>query len=209
MTEEPISEYDEGEIPERKAKEILDSPEENEEYFPCPYDYFFNDRKIDREIFNDLKQEIKKPELLTKKLKTQDELEKEIMDDSFTYESEWDFFLEDLSGIMQTKNGDGDWETPCTDAKDDCTITNKKDGTGSLVCYVGREKIGKELIYKVLDFDRFRYGTGPIRIFDYKKNGMKIRAQSHDEIFLLPACRSGFIRDWDKDGVCIEIVEEE
>jgi hypothetical protein len=214
MTEEPISEYDEGKIPEQKAKDILESPEDNEDYFPNPYRYFFKDKKIDRDIFDDLKQEVKNPELLIKKLKTQEELEEEIMQDSFVYQNEWDFFLEDLSEIMKTKNQDGYWETPCNEDSDTylvnnvsgCEVTNKKTGDGSRVCTVNT---GIGLIEAVIDFKRFQYGTGPIRIFEYKKAGLKIKASQHDEIFLLPACRSGFIRDWDKDGVCVSSEEAE
>jgi len=204
--EKPLIEYDESEIPEQVAKGILESPEDTEEYFPCPYKYFFKGDEVDREMFYDLKEELKDPTLLSKKLKTQEELEEEIQQDSQTYESEWDMFLETLSSYMDERNEKGYWETPCTDARDDCHITNKKQGTGSrmLAC----EK-GKDLIHNVIDFDRFQYGTGPIRIFDYKKTGFKITAQSHDEIYLLPACRTGFIRDWDKDGVCVEELEED
>ncbi len=206
-TDEPWAEYDQSKIPEQKAKDILDSPEDNEEYFPCPYKYFYKDEKIDREVFEDLKQELKNPKLLKKVLKTQEELETDIMQDSWVYDSEWDFFLESITGFIENINPKGYWETPCNrDETDDCDVTDRNTGNGSreLSC-----DTGKELIDKLIDFKRFYNETGPIRIFGYKNNGMRIRASHHDEIILLPSCRDGFIRDWDHDGICIARIENE
>ena len=204
--EKSLCEYDEYELPVQKAKDIISSPEENEDYFPCPYNYFFKDEKIDREVFFDLQTELKNPALLRKELKEQDKIEEELREDSSFYQDEWDFFLECISSYMDEKNEKGYWETPCTDARDDCVITDKGDGTGSrnMLC-----ETGKELIDQVINFNKFQYQTGPIHVFDYKKTGLKITASSHDDIFVLPACRTGFIRDWDKDGICIEEQEEE
>lgn len=209
VEEEPIAEYDQSNIPEQKAKDILDSPEENEEYFPCPYKYFYKDEKIDREVFEDLKQELKNPQLLKKVLKTQEELETDIMQDSCVYDSEWDFFLESISGFIDDRNPKGYWETPCNNEDehgDDCDVTDRSNGNGSreLSC-----DTGKELMDKLIDFKKFYNETGPIRIYSYKKDGLKIRASHHDEIVLLPSCRTGFIRDWDHDGICIARIENE
>ena len=210
VNEEPLSEYDEGEIPGNKAQQVLDEPEENEEYFPYPYKYYFKGNKIDREIYNDLKSELKDTKLLKKELKTKDELEQEIMQDSRVYETEWDFFLEDITGLMNDRNPDGYWETPCNVNEFvenmDCEATDRSTGNGSHHFFCDH---GKELLKKFIDYNRFQYGTGPIRLYDYKSRGFKIQASHHDDTIFLPACKSGFIRDWDHDGICIASLPEE
>jgi hypothetical protein len=205
--DELLIEYDEYNIPDQKAKEILSAPDEYEEYFPNPYKYFFRDAEIPQELFYELKKELKNPDLLKKQLKKQDEVIDEIMQNSNIYDEEWDLFLENLSYHMQERNDKGYWETPCTIDKHDCNITNKADETGSRL--LGCDN-GKELLDEIIDYDVVsKYGSTAIHIFNYKKKGFLVKASHHDDILLLPACRSGFIRDWEHDGICIEEVEED
>ena len=228
--EEPFAVYDEDEIPGNKASEILESPmlKNAPWYLPSPYRYLFKGRKIDRELFNDLEGAVKEPELLKKELKTHAELTKEIIDDQdgfarkSLYDAEWDFFAECLTQYMHERHG-GDWETPCgdfwNDTDENCYKTNKKAGTGSRRLSVSD---GHDLLHAVCMPPSTAGGLlraayvhyGRISISGYKKTvreplGMGLIISTYDrDIPLLPACHDGFVRDWDKDGICIAVERE-
>lgn len=214
-------------------------PEECEDSMDCceVYRYFKDDEEIDRDTYYDtIEKELKhqrridniaeevtyadrknygkKHKRLKKVLKDDDEvwrLHSEYLD-GFYVDCEWDYFLDRLTDEMVKRNPSRYlyWETPDPEKESSDTGSDHfhaEDGK-SLFEHFGIDSYCKD-------------GNNKIKINDYGNTGLHIETECrgghyvsrfHDderEIVILPACRDGFYRDWDRDGICVaEPVEE-
>jgi hypothetical protein len=118
------------------------------------------------------------------------------LSDGWRYQDEWGFFKEALTHLMTQLNPNLEWESP--DSKEQY---DGEDGKFS-------SDKGEDLLHKFVDFDT-RNGISYINIFAYGKDGFCIDPEWQTEKCVLSACKTGFYRDWNKEGVCVATVESE
>lgn len=120
------------------------------------------------------------------------------LSDGWRYQDEWGFFKEALTHLMTQRNPRLEWESPDLKGEENYQGEDEKFPASN----------GEDLLRKFVDFDT-RNGVSYINIFSYGKDGFCIDPEWQSEKCVLAACRTGFYRDWDKDGVCVATVERD
>ena len=113
------------------------------------------------------------------------------LSDGMPYQFEWANFKENLSYLLKKRNPSDLWESPVFPDENREREDRKFFGEN-----------GNDLLNKLIDFYRGNNITR-ISIFGYGKDGICIDPEWQSEKCLLSACREGFYRDWDHDGICI------
>jgi hypothetical protein len=113
------------------------------------------------------------------------------LSDGMPYQFEWDEFKENLSYLLKERNPSDLWES--LDFPDE----NREKEERKFFA-----ENGNDLLNKLIDFDRGNNITR-VSIFAFGKDGICIDPEWHSEKCLLAACKEGFYRDWDRDGICI------
>lgn len=121
------------------------------------------------------------------------------LSDGWLSQHVWDEFTHEFTSLMRERNPSLKWESPDYHSKDDKYIMEDQKFNMDN---------GLEMLRKFVNFDR--YGNlSFIKIFAYGKDGFCIDPEWQQEKCVLSACKSGFYRDWDHDGICVAAREGE
>jgi len=120
------------------------------------------------------------------------------LSDGWITQDNWDSFTHEFSNLMRQRNPSLHWESPDYHSDDTHVMEDQK----------FRMDSGLEMLQKFVNFDR--YGNlSYIKIFAYGKDGFCIDPEWQQEKCVLSACKSGFYRDWNHDGICVAAREGE
>lgn len=112
--------------------------------------------------------------------------------DSIHQEIQWE---KKLDAFIAERNPENVWE-----ARIENHTWKKETGTSNKFTV----KTARELLEQLLQ--REYSGVDGFSVFEFKKNGLALNnnIEKDEWYYVLPACRGGFHRDWEHDGVCAQ-----
>lgn len=134
--------------------------------------------------------------------KTDTAVEKAVLSrlsDGWLYSDYWNDFKIELTFLMKQRNPSLVWESPDFHSyEDDYHQEDQK--FNSLT--------GEELLHSLINFDRHQ-NVSLIKIHAYGNDGLCIDPEWEREKCILAACKTGFYRDWEHNGICVRTEEAE